>query len=254
MELKITGNFGSLERVLLRLHREQLPFAASRALNDTAKECQRRVTAELPQIFDRPTPTTMKSILILASTKENLEAVVFIKDFIGKGGSPPSRYLAAEETGGLRRDKRSERALMARGIMRAGQSITPGQGAPLDQYGNIPGSVMVKILSQIGGFGEQGYAANATAQTRRRLAKAGLLTTRQTGMEYFVARDHQSGGNLGVYQIIAPGRVKQVLHFTQRAASYRERFQFKSRAGRVAREVFAARISIRFAEAVRSSR
>ncbi len=108
--------------------------------------------------------------------------------------------------------------------MEPDQQMVPGEGAPLDAYGNIARGALTRILSRIGAFGEQGYAANATATTRRRLAKA-KLAVRSTGTDYFVKRD-KGGRPQGVYQLLGGHQVRPVLIFTDRRADYRKRFDF----------------------------
>jgi hypothetical protein len=58
--ISIKHDFDRFAAMLNRLQREQLPFATARALTDAATAAQKRVTAELPPIFDRPTTFTMR--------------------------------------------------------------------------------------------------------------------------------------------------------------------------------------------------
>jgi hypothetical protein len=104
-----------------------------------------------------------------------MAASVEVKNF--GSGIVPERYLAAEIEGGQRREKASERALERMGILKPGMDVVPGADAPLDAYGNIPGSVMVRILSRLKAFSGQGYRINATAKSTAAL-RGGRQTNR----------------------------------------------------------------------------
>jgi hypothetical protein len=76
--------------------------------------------------------------------------------------------------GGRRSEKRSEAAMQAKGVLRAGEYIVPAESRPnggvyplkLNQYGNVPGPAMVRILSRIGGLREQGATQNVSGARR----------------------------------------------------------------------------------------
>jgi hypothetical protein len=129
------------------LSREQLPYATARALTETARAVQRTITAELPSIFDRPTPFTMRALAIKPARKSDLTAEVFVKDI-------QAAYLKLEETGGTRTPKRTALVLPA--------------DIRLNQYGNIPraalqrlkgrgkAAVFVGTVKGVGGFWQRG--------------------------------------------------------------------------------------------------
>jgi hypothetical protein len=77
-------------------------------------------------------------------------------------GTPASKFLAPEIYGGQRGQKRSERALtryappdVKRAMGNRGYWV-PGPGLTLNAYGNVSGSTMVQILSDLKAFGEVG--------------------------------------------------------------------------------------------------
>jgi hypothetical protein len=201
----------------LGLWRDQIPFAASLALNNTARSAKSDLVGEMQKVFDRPTPYTLNSIFIKPSSKTDLKVVIWLKDDTFKG-TPASRYLAPQIFGGERSLKRFERALSFRGLLPQGMIVVPGKGAQLDQYGNISRGQIVQILSSLRAFGGQGYAANRTARSIKRAGRRA---------EYFVGRPGR-GLPLGVWQRMSfamGSAVRPVLMFVK-PKPYMPRFEF----------------------------
>lgn len=137
----------------------------------------------MASVFDRPTPYALNALAVIASTKANLRADLYFREF-GKG-IPAWKYLKAQILGGPRKPKRFEKALIAAGIMKSGEYAVPGKGVPLDAYGNIPGRFYVQLLSALG-------ASSDRTQNRNRSKK-----TRKPRADFFVVRTR---GKAGVYQ------------------------------------------------------
>lgn len=202
----------------LQLWRGQIPFAASLALNNTGRAAKADLVQEMPRVFDRPTPYTLNSVYMKASTKTELRVIIGLKDDTFKG-TPASRYVGPEIFGGGRSLKRFERALLARRLLPVGMMAVPGAAAKLDAYGNINRGQIVQILSALRAFGEQGYSANRTARG---------YGTKGPHAEYFVGRPGRGKAPLGVWQRVGfamGSAVRPVLIFV-RANQYRARFDF----------------------------
>ncbi len=84
---------------------------------------------------------------------------IWLEETPGKG-IPAARFLGPEIEGGSRSVKRFERALQIKGLMPTGSFAVPAAQAPLDAYGNVPASFIVRMLSDLQAFSEQGYRAN----------------------------------------------------------------------------------------------
>lgn len=138
-----TGKFGELTEKQIAA----LPDATAFALNQAAFKVRGRWADALPRVFDRPTPYTLRAILYTKATRDNLVATVFVRDTGGK--VTPAKYLQAEAYGGARRAKASERALF--NLIGLKQFYVPGEGAKelLDQYGNLKGGLLRKIIAQL---------------------------------------------------------------------------------------------------------
>ncbi|HJZ05890.1 MAG TPA: hypothetical protein VJ327_08625, partial [Patescibacteria group bacterium] len=193
----------------------KVPKVAAMALTATAKEFKKTITDMMPQVFDRPTPYTLKSLYLLPATPSNLTATVWFK-----WGSlfQTQHYLAPHVYGGGREFKKAEILLQNRRLLPQGMYMTAGGGARLNKYGNISGGQMTQILSAVKAFPEVGYMMNITARSRKR---------NKNPRQYFVGRP--GGGNkpLGVWERYGAGRrhVRPILMFVKKP-SYKKRLPF----------------------------
>lgn len=174
--VKIEG-LDSLKLCIEDVYRRQVPFAVSRTINEMAKRVQESAYDNLRKL-DRPSPYTMRSMAIRRSTKADLTAIVGIKgsasglgyDAPGKG-TPWERSLGHHFDGGLRRWKKFEGALMKVGVLPSGMAAVPPSDPSwairLDQYGNIPPS-MIRLLLSYFNSAEMNYGDKANMSDRRR--------------------------------------------------------------------------------------
>lgn len=201
--------------------------AAAAALTSVAAGARRDIKAKIPSLFKNVVMRTESAVRYQPADPgksiEEMSARVFINDDRNKGISP-AQYLRAEVLGGTRHDKRSEVSLINAGNMLMGQQWVPGDGSG---PGPITGGMIVQILSQTKSFGEQGYRANANARTTRRLRKMGVPVHRTRLMTYFVARDKRSHEPIGIYRLVGPGHVEEVLKFVNKRPQYQARFPFE---------------------------
>lgn len=225
----------------------QMRFATALALTRTGQDVKLAQVAEIGRVFDRPTPFTLNSVYLKPATKANLVAVVWLKDFAGKG-TPAEKYLAAQIEGGPRKPKSFERLLLRSGIMPTGYLAVPGSGAKLDSYGNMSGAQIVQILSALKAFGEQGFAANRSEASKKRKGKKLPM--------FFVGRP--GGGRLprGVYQrfnFAHGSAIKPVLIFV-RGPRYRPIYRFHDVSTRTVADVFPGHMERAVAETMATAR
>lgn len=151
---------------------DQIPFATSLAINRTAELVKKAVVDEMKKVFDRPTPFTLNSLYVTPSTKDKLEAVVWLKDeySVGNQGTPATKYLGPEIFGGARRAKSHERRLRDKGMLGSGMFAVPAQGAEglLNRYGNLEGGLIWQMMSSLKINRDIGYQSNETAKSRKR--------------------------------------------------------------------------------------
>lgn len=182
-QINVSADLDALTASLDAMQRDSIPFWTSKALNDTAKEIKDVAVAEMTRVFDHPTRFTLNALYISYATKQRLVAQVLFKE--GFGSIPASRYLGPQVEGGRRAKKSHERALERAGILHPGEFCLPGQGINLDAYGNIPGSILTRILSDLGAS----HDPKQNSTTRSRGTKKGRARGR-----YFVMRP---GGVVG---------------------------------------------------------
>jgi hypothetical protein len=238
----------------LNARRDQVPFATAVALTRTAVKVKDAEYKEMVDVFDRPTPYTLNSLYAKGATKQNLEAVVWLKYDTSKG-TPADKYLTPEISGGQRRLKRFERALRSVGALPDGYFAVPGAAAKMDAYGNMATSQIVQILSYFRAFrpeiGYHGFLSNITDKRKAKLARG---TKRQLGFEYFVG----SPGDrlpLGVWQRFGFARgsaIKPILIFVK-SAHYPIRLDFGYVAQQTVNREFSGEFQRALAEATASA-
>ena len=220
----------------------QLPFALSRALNDTAEDVRKAEIATMRRVFDRPTPYTLNAFQIKPSTKANLSAAIERKATAGK-----RHYLEREASGGPRAMAGFERLLEARipstAIIRA---ILPADNAKLDQYGNWSSGERNQVMAALGAFRDSASNRSAASIKRKGNGKRAASISK-----YFVPT---SGLPQALYERTQGGQLKVILAFTAAAPNYQDRFPFEETAQQAAEQAFAGHLSLRFAEAVNTAR
>lgn len=202
----------------------QLPFILARGLTMTGQQVKTAERETIRTVFNRPTPFTVNSPMLKPATKYNLEAIVWLKDFAPKGTAGLD-YLMPQIIGGARKVKRFERQMRNYGLLPPGMFVVPGAGAKLDQYGNIPGSKYVQILSAVG-------ASSDSYQNRT--SRSALRNKKQS--RYFVVKQKRGRLRPGVYEIVGD-RPRIILAFVKQPA-YEAIYPFFEVAKKVARENF----------------
>lgn len=210
--LSFEHNIAAVERELTALERKEVPFATALALTKTAQGVKLDLEAEMRRVFDRPTPFTMRGLYVQMATKNDLRAKVYFRTFAAKG-TPAGKYLQAQIFGGVRRQKGAERALARAGLMGNKGYFVPASGVKLNQYGNVPGSTIKAMLSDVS-------AGNAEQTIRK--ASAGRSKRRRSA-RYFVPRP---GSKLQPGIWVRKGKTIQPALLFVASASYQPRFRF----------------------------
>ena len=208
MDIKLNlevRNLGSATAVLDKLTGKQAKEAYAKAVNDAAFQAQREMRKALRSSFDRVTPYIERSPKVLAATPEKLSASILPTldarnkpSTGGKAGVDPQYILQAQEFGGRRADKKSEKRLRQAGLLPAGyQTAIPRDPYPGsdDGRGNLRGTFMQQLLSYFATYTEAGYRANMGAKRKGRMedrTTMSLLSNRREvkvirGVAYFIA-------------------------------------------------------------------
>lgn len=217
---------------LLKNASKQVAFAASVAINNTAKNIEAEQRKEIGGTFDRPKPATVKATYVERSTKQNLTATIGLKD--RSKGVPAAEYLHPNVQGGARAYKRSEYMLNRAGILPSGMYTVPGKGAKLDVYGNMSRGQINQILSFFRTFGNT--ALNSTRMNMTDKRRTGMAKRRT---DYFVVpvADRKTKLYPGIWQRTGNDELAPVLMFVSRPV-YRAIYNFSEVAEKVVRRTF----------------
>lgn len=254
MRIRVKSDLQKIPSEITKFER-QVPYATSVALNRTADEIKRSIVDQMPRVFDRPTPYTLRSLRVDYARKSDLKAHVTFRDAAGKGTSA-DKYLSPQVYGGGRSQKRSERAFEGVGVLKG--YLVPGGAARLDAYGNHSRGQVIQLLSYFQAFGEQGYRANATEKGIARLAKISGGKKKGykkiNGVVYFISRG--KGSMSGNREQVLPAGIwqKKGTHgvdvspvlLSVDAPQYTQRLPFYE----TAQEVFGDRFEDNFASAL----
>lgn len=128
MEIDIRDNIREVTKGLSRTQRKQIPYAASRAINDILYPlAKKELPKEMDDAFqDGATPFTKRAFRYTKSNKKNLSAIVF-------AGDKQDEYLKFMVEGGIRFPK--NRTL-----------IVSTKNSKLNKFGNIPKGTLNKML------------------------------------------------------------------------------------------------------------
>lgn len=148
MQVSVKNQIDQFTPALNSLQRKQLPYATARALTATGREVAKDLQSRIRSRFEAPKPFTVNSPFSTSASKKAvpIKVTVGIKDKDPPKGASAARYLSAQVSGRARRAKRFERALKAKGSLRAGEFAIPGRAMKLDRFGNISRAAVSQIL------------------------------------------------------------------------------------------------------------
>ena len=228
------------------------PYVAATMLTGLAGAVQRKITAELPKAFDRPTPYTQRSVFTKDANKTKLQSEVYFPKSEQQQGQSKREYIRPGAQGSTSRaQKRSEVLLVRMGVLPSGWVTVPGKFAManlLDGYGNLKGQYYRQIIRNLQlKQGERGPARGISKASQRRATRMGVDN------EFFAVtpgsnRLAKGGGWLppGVYK--REGKqgqtLRQYLKFVRKAA-YRKRLDMET----VARQEVNAKMGVEFDKA-----
>lgn len=223
MHVDLSSNLGDVIPAVDALFSRQLPFAAAKALTDTAKLVQAAMPAAEEQDLDRPTQFTKQAFYMQPARKDNLQAVVGVKD-------AQARYLGYQIEGGERQPRKV---------------LKLPEGVALDQFGNVPRGAVKRLV--------------ALARSQRKMgSKTAARLGGKAGSTVFYGVPKGSRARpAGLYLRIerSRGRVLMPLVlFPQRGAHYDPRFKFGDAAVRVVDREFPARLDAAWRQAVATAR
>ena len=209
-----TGNALALAADMRAIPAQKVPLITAKALTFTVQKAQADILRALPGAFaGGATRYTLGATRIETATPEKLEARVAVKDQAATGNLPEN-YLLPGVFGGARKEKRFERALRYAGLLQAGESALPGDGATLDAFGNFPVGALRTLINSTAGL-----------KRGRTTAAAGRVPGKRTRGDVFVGTPGKKGALPGIYK--REGRkLSPLLVFVRKRPTYTSRFDF----------------------------
>lgn len=227
LDISVRSNLRDVQRSLTDLERKQLPFATAKALTSVGKLVQAAEQKGMRAVLDRPTPFTVNSVGVKAARKNDLTAVVYVRDIAAS-------YLEPFEFGGKHK------------LIGKGRTwLNPKNGVALNQYGNLSrnklnqlkgrpdvfiGKVKTKSGEVIDGVWQRPYIRD-NQKLRGSSRKHGLVNAKTN----------------------TTGRLKLLLRFGD-AMPVRQHLGYRSRAKTVVAASIEAEWSRALAQAMRSAR
>jgi hypothetical protein len=155
MNIEIRG-MADLQRRLEALAIDRFPNAVKAVVNEVAKAGWNKTREEMRSTFDRPTPRTLAAFSISQwATTQNPVAVLDFNRYYQNAITNPIENTIKPHVPGfsnLRARKGAELWLQNAGLIRVGEYLVPSRTCPLDQYGNVRGPLMQKMLADVGAY------------------------------------------------------------------------------------------------------
>ena len=182
----------------------QYRFAVAKALTDTARAAAKGMPQQAEKDLDNPTPYTKAGFYALPARKDNLTAVVGVKD-------RQAEYLRWQVEGGLQRPKKTRLQLPS--------------SVQVNVYGNIPRGLVKQLVRRA----EQG---------KRVSKKLGIKAGVSTAADLFYGKPKGNAGLPAGLWKRENGRLTPLIVFPEQSARYSKRFVFYGTASAAAQRAF----------------
>jgi hypothetical protein len=143
MSFVVSSNIREVSQYLNDVQLKRLPFAISKALNDTAYQARAELMKQAPRKMDKPTPFTVRGFRVKQSHyKRDLDAVVYI-------AGTPGYYAESGRDGGIA-DRTKYMTFMIDGGTRLpkGKAIPVPVNVKINKYGNMGSRTVQSLLKR----------------------------------------------------------------------------------------------------------
>ena len=241
--INISTDIKDAQLALDVVSKRQIPFATVLMLNELAKSTKKRTEIDIKRNLDRPTNYAQRMMGVKFANKANLKSQVNVRGLVSGGETKVLGHLFA---GRGRSGKGFEGALVDKGIMPRGMWAMPGDGAPLDFFGNIKRSFIRQLIDYL--TANRVVKKSAQFENRQRKQVKGA-----TSSKYFVVNQKKQGGlPLGIWQHIGFGSgkaLRPIIIFVSREPVYDRYFNL----GNAAQQVIARDARFEFDKAMRNA-
>lgn len=191
--ITVSADIKEAQRALDVVSKRQIPYATVLTLNALAESTKKSTEMEIKRNLDKPTNYAQRMMTVRNANKTNLTSRVMVR---GAYDSGQEKVLGHLFSGGNRRGKGFEGVLVEKGIMPRGMYAMPGEGAPLDFFGNIRKSFINQLIDYL--TANKVVKKSAQFENRSRRQVKGSLSS-----SYFVINQKNRGGlPLGIWQHI----------------------------------------------------
>ena len=226
---------------------KQANFAASRALNTTAFAVNDRLKKDMAATFKGgATAYSLRAFKVIKADKVGLTAEVNLRTDTNGAALPYSKALGHLFTGGTRKFKKLEGWLRSRRLLPNGLTIAPGEGMPLDRFGNMRQAALTEMLGVIG-----------TQRPNLRVYRKTGAGKAQKAVGYFVALPgNKSGKAAGIYKRIETGTTSTIspMIFYVDPVNYRKFIDLDKVGREVVAKVFQPAFDAELVKALASAR
>lgn len=240
IEIKITHDLDELRAKLGKLEKERWPKVLAQASNETGFYVRNKVYSEMDRFIDRPRAFTKNSLFVKRGNDKDIEATVMWRPG-SLSGSSAGRYLKPLVDSGPRGAKGFEKLLQYKGILPAGYYAVPTKDAPEDNYGNVPGSYIVRIISFLRAFRDARQNRNLNQEKAKKKK-----------LQFFAVPPgpNKAGLSPGIYERISlfGGAIRKVFNFTTKA-TYKQQFPFYD----IAKEASVRKFPSKLDEAIKKA-
>ncbi len=241
--INIKADIKEAQRALDVVSKRQIPFATVLMLNELAKSTKKRTEIDIKRNLDRPTNYAQRMMGVKFANKSSLTSQVNVRGSVSGGETKVLGHLFA---GRGRSGKGFEGALVDKGIMPRGMWAMPGDGAPLDFFGNIKRSFIRQLIDYL--TANKVVKKSAQFENRQRKQVKGA-----TSSQYFVVNQKKQGGlPLGIWQNIGFGSgraLRPIIIFVRKEPVYDRYFNL----GNAAQQVIARDARFEFDKAMRNA-
>lgn len=249
VSLSTTGSAKSVNRRLNNLMRRQIPFAASKALNETGKVLLAVNKREMRKQFNKPVRYTMNAFYMKPARRNDLNMRIARKE------KPAGRhYLDVQHKGGGRPRKGVE-SMMRYSLVYSGdlRAVLP-TSRTTTAAGGISMARVNEAIAGLQASGGAGRVASSSYTKAKINTQAERLLKRTKPVGYFIGyKDQGKHKTDGIYRREGKS-VKKMFHLLEYQPQYKPNFPFHAPLIRNVRSYFPTQMRKQLAMAMRTAR
>lgn len=240
-QFKFESNIANVNKRMSNMVARQLPYATSRALNETAKKMVKYNRLKMKRTFDNANNYTLNAFYYKPAKKNDLSVTVRRKD------QPTGKhYLEVQDEGG-KRPRKAVETKFKYGTAYPGiiQAVLP-----TSRTGGGKNNMLMSQANKVLAGLKMSYSETAYTKTK----KSGK-TFKTSGTRYFVG-DRSAGKNktAGIYRVTGRGKPQKMYHILDYLPSYRKKTNFSGDMNKISRVNYPRELKKWLRQAMRTAR